>query len=156
MDWKVSIRLGDIESKDIFTRKADTAWSQLIEAEANREGKGSIIVFDRSLVDNSILKYAENVSYISGIGFITIVDSQKGDYSNLTIAYRLARDIAMNAKQVDLDKDLLAVLVNRIIKDINKVLSIKTLVQNNIKNNKTILKQLENLYSLWSLIKNTW
>jgi hypothetical protein len=61
----------------------------------------------------------------------------------------------MNAKQVDLDKDLLAVLVNRIIKDINKVLSIKTLVQNNIKNNKTILKQLENLYSLWSLIKNT-
>jgi len=119
------------------------------------KGKGSIIVFDRSLVDNSILKYAENVSYISGIGFITIVDSQKGDYSNLTIAYRLARDIAMNAKQVDLDKDLLAVLVNRIIKDINKVLSIKTLVQNNIENNKTILKQLENLYSLWSLIKNT-
>jgi hypothetical protein len=61
----------------------------------------------------------------------------------------------MNTKQVDLDKDLLAVLVNRIIKDINKVLSIKTLVQNNIENNKTILKQLENLYSLWSLIKNT-
>lgn len=138
-----SIRLGDVESKDIFTRKIDTAWSQLIEAEANRDGKVGIIVFDRSLVDNSILKYAENVGYISGIGFITIVDSQKGDYSNLTIAYMLARDIAMNAKQVDLDKDLLAVLVNRIIKDINEVLSIKALVHNNIENNKTILKQLE-------------
>lgn len=138
-----SIRLGDVESKDLFTRRTDTAWSQLIEAEANRDGKVSIIVFDRSLIDNSILKYAENVGYISGIGFITIVDSQKGDYSNLTIAYMLARDIAMNAIQVDLDKDLLTVLVNRIIKDINEVLSIKALILNNIENNKLILKQLE-------------
>ncbi len=138
-----SIRLGDVESKDIFTRKTDTAWSQLIEAEANRDGKISIIVFDRSLVDNSILKLSENVGYISGIGFIAIVDSQKGDYSNLSIAYMLARDIALNAKQTDLDKDLLAILVNRIIKDINEVLSIKSLVLSNIENNKAILKQLE-------------
>lgn len=138
-----STRLGDIESKDIFIRKADTAWSQLIEAKANRDGKVSIIAFDRSLVDNSILKYAENVGYISGIGFVAIVDSQKGDYSNLIIAYMLARDIAINAKQVDLDKDLLAILINRIIKDINEVLSIKALVYNNIENNKAILKQLE-------------
>lgn len=138
-----SVRLGDIESKEIFTRKTDTAWSQLIEAEANRDGKVSIIVFDRSLVDNSILRYAENVGYISGIGFIAIVDSQKGDYSNLTIAYMLARDIAINAKEVDFDKNLLTILVNRIIKDINEVLSIKSLVYLNIENNKTILKQLD-------------
>jgi len=138
-----SIRLGDIESKEIFTRKSDTAWSQLIEAEANRDGKVSIIVFDRSLVDNSILKLSENVGYISGIGFVAIIDSQKGDYSNLSIAYMLARDIAINAKQIDLDKDLLAILVNRIIKDIDEILSIKSLVNNNIENNKAILKQLE-------------
>lgn len=138
-----SIRLGDIESKDVFTRKTDTAWSQLIEAKANRDGKVSIIVFDRSLVDNSILKLSENVGYISEIGFTAIVDSQKGDYSNLSIAYMLARDIALNAKQVELDKDLLAILVNRIIKDVNEVLSIKSLVYNNIENNKAILKQLE-------------
>jgi hypothetical protein len=31
-----SVRLGDIESKEIFTRKTDTVWSQLIEAQANR------------------------------------------------------------------------------------------------------------------------
>ena len=138
-----SIRLGEIETKEIFTRKTDTAWSQLIEAEANREGKVSIIVFDRSLVDNSILKCAENVGYISRIGFIAVIDSQKDDYSNLSIAYMLARDIALNAKQIDLDKDLLAILVNRIIKDINEILSIKSLVYSNIENNKAILKQLE-------------
>ncbi len=138
-----SIRLGDIESKDIFTRKSDTAWSQLIEAQANRDSKVSLIVFDISLVENSILKNFENVGYIPGVGFVAIINSQKGDYSNLAIAYMLARDIALNAKIVELDKDILAMMVNRIIKDINEILTIKSLVQNNIDNNKVILKQLE-------------
>lgn len=138
-----SIRLGDIESKDIFTRKSDTAWSQLIEAQANREAKVSLIVFDISVVDNSILKNFDNVGYIPGIGFVAVIDSQKGNYSNLAIAYMLARDIALNAKQVEIDKDLLFILVNRLIRDINDILSIKSLVENNIENNKAILKQLE-------------
>ena len=34
-------------------------------------------------------------------------------------------------------------IVSRIIKDINEILVIKSLVQNNIENNKAILKQLE-------------
>jgi hypothetical protein len=138
-----SVRLGDIESKDIFTRKSDTAWSQLIEAQANRDSKVSLIVFDISLVENSILKNYENVGYIPGVGFVAIINSQKGDYSNLAIAYMLARDIALNAKEVELDKDILSIMVNRIIKDINEIMTIKTMVHNNIDNNKTILKQLE-------------
>ncbi|WP_260257709.1 hypothetical protein [Elizabethkingia meningoseptica] len=138
-----SIRLGDIETKDLFTRKTDTAWSQLLETQANRLAKVSLIVFDISLVDNSILREFENVGYIPGVGMVAIINSQKGDYSNLAIAYMLARDIALNAKQVELDKDLLAILVNRIIKDINEITTIKNLVQNNIDNNKAILKQLE-------------
>ena len=138
-----SIKLGEIETKDIFTKKFDTAWSQLIEAQANREAKVSLIVFDLSLVDSSILKVFDNVGYIHGIGFIAIINSQKGDYSNLAIAYMLARDLALNAKQFDFDKELLSIIVNRIIKDINEVLSIKSLVTNNIENNKAILKKLE-------------
>ncbi|WP_394675342.1 hypothetical protein [uncultured Chryseobacterium sp.] len=138
-----SIRLGDIESKEIFTRKTDTAWSQLIEAQANRDARVSLIVFDISLVENSILKNFENVGYIPGVGFVAIINSQKGDYSNLAIAYMLARDIALNAKKTDIDTDLLAILVNRIIKDINEVTSIRELVHSNINNNKAILKQLE-------------
>lgn len=138
-----SVRLGDIESKDIFNRKSDTAWSQLIEAQANRDSKVSIIIFDISLVENSILKNFENVGYIPAVGFVAIINSQKGDYSNLAIAYMLARDIALNAKEVDLDKDLLAMIVNRIIKDINEIHSIKSLVVSNIENNKAILRQLE-------------
>lgn len=138
-----SIRFGEIENKDVFTRKTDTAWSQLIETQANRDSKVSLIVFDISLVDNSILKNFDNVGYIPGVGFVAIINSQKGDYSNLAIAYMLARDIALNAKEIDLDKDVLVMIVNRVIKDINEVLSVKRLVQNNIENNKEILKQLE-------------
>ena len=55
----------------------------------------------------------------------------------------LARDIAMNAKTLDLDKDVLAILVTRIIKDISEVKAIKSLVEKNIDTNKEILKQLE-------------
>lgn len=138
-----SVRLGDIETKDLFTRKMDTAWSQLLEAQANRDAKVSLIVFDVSLVDNSVLREFENVGYIPGVGLVAVINSQKGDYSNLVIAYMLARDIALNAKQVDLDKDLLVILVNRLIKDINEITTIKSLVHNNIENNKAILKQLE-------------
>jgi hypothetical protein len=138
-----SVKLGPIESKDVFIRKTDTAWSQLIESNANRNSKVSIIVFDISLIDNSILKYCENVGYIPEIGFISIIDSQKGDYSNLVIAYMLARDIVINAKTIELDKNIMSALVNRIIKDINEITAIKSLVQKNIDNNKEILKQIE-------------
>ncbi|HMN26319.1 MAG TPA: hypothetical protein PKE38_17560, partial [Ignavibacteriaceae bacterium] len=135
--------MGDIDSKDLFIRKTDTAWSQLIEANANRNSKVSLIVFDISLVDNSILKFTDSVGYIPEIGFIAIIDSQKGDYNNLVIAYMLARDIALNAKNVELDKDVLAMLVTRIIKDLNEIKAIKSLVERNIDNNKEILKQIE-------------
>lgn len=138
-----SVKLGDIDSKDIFIRKTDTAWSQLIEASANRNSKVSLIVFDISLVDNSILKFTDSVGFIPEIGFIAIIDSQKGDYNNLFIAYMLARDIALNAKNIELDKDVLAMLVTRIIKDINEITAIKSLVERNIDNNRDILRQIE-------------
>lgn len=138
-----SLRLGDIESKDIFTRKTDTAWSQLIEAQANRNGRVSILVLDVSLVDSSVLNSVQNVRYIPNVGLISIIDSQKGDYGNLAIAYMLARDIAINAHPVNLDKDLLSIIINRIIKDISDIINIKSLIISNIETNKKILTQLE-------------
>lgn len=138
-----SLRMGDIEDKDIFTRNQDTAWSQILEAKANREGKVGIIVFDISLVDGSILKYTDSVGYIHGIGFIAVVDSQKGNYSNLVVAYNLARDILLNAKEIDFDDKTLTLLLKRIIKDIDTFFEIEKLVHGNIENNQEILKHLE-------------
>ena len=138
-----SIKIGEIGTKDVFTKKSDTAWSQLLEAQANREGKISIIVFDVSLADNSIINSVQGVKFIPAVGLIAIIDSQKGDYQNLAIAYMLARDIAINSRPLELDKDILAIIVNRIVKDVKDTISIKNLVMTNIDTNKKILAQLE-------------
>ena len=55
----------------------------------------------------------------------------------------LARDIAINAKDIEFDKETLSFILSRIIKDIQEVRDIKSLVEKNIDNNKLILKQLE-------------
>lgn len=138
-----SIRLGDIQTKDVFTKKADTAWSQLLEAQANRDSQAGIIVFDASLIDNSILAAVQDVKFLPGIGLIAIIDSQKGDYRNLAIAYMLARDIALNAKTLELDTDVLKIIVNRLIKDARDMVLVKHLVISNIDNMKQILAQIE-------------
>ena len=143
-----SLRLGDIETKDILTKKQDTAWSQILEAKANREGKVGIIVFDISLVDGSILKFTDSVGYIQGVGFVAIVDSQRGDYSNLVIAYNLARDIVLYAIEPDFDDKTLTIILKRIIKDIDTFFEIKKLVQGNIENNQEILRHLEKSFLL--------
>jgi hypothetical protein len=138
-----SLKLGDIKEKEIFTKSSDTAWSQLIEANANRGGKVAIIVFDVEKVDPKILNTVQNVKYIPEIGFITIVKSQSNDYSNLMIAYAIARDIALSSQKVDLDRDLMTAIINRIIKDLGDMIKIEDMVRNNITQNKEILKQLE-------------
>ena len=138
-----NVRLGEIENYNLFSRANDTAWSQLIEAQANREAKISLIIFDASLVDNSILRYTENVGYIPEIGLVSIIDSQKGDYSNLVIAYMLARDIAKKTKEQDVDQHVLSMLISRLIAGIEEILKIRSLVETNIQNNREILKQLE-------------
>ena len=143
-----SIKLGSISTKDIFSRKSDTVWGQLIEAQANRDAQTAIIVLDVSLVDNTVLSSIQNVRYIPSIGFVSIINSQSGDYSNLAIAYMLARDIALSPQSTELDRDLLAIIVNRLVKDIGEILQIRNLVMNNIENNKAILLQLDKILLL--------
>ena len=138
-----SIKLGEIADKDIFTKNADTAWSQLIEAAANRSAKIPVIVFDRSKIDPKILNQVRELKYIPEIGFISIVDSQAGDYRNLVIAYMLARDIVINFKKVDLDQELLFLIIERIIHDLKSILEIKDMIEENIEHNRNIMKHIQ-------------
>ena len=55
----------------------------------------------------------------------------------------LARDLIKNATRIELDKDFLALFVNRMIKDVGEVRQIEKLVRSNIQNNNKILEQLE-------------
>lgn len=64
-------------------------------------------------------------------------------FLKLVYTYMLARDIAINSHSVELDKDLLAIILNRIIHDLGEIVQIRNLVMSNIDNNKKILAQLE-------------
>lgn len=119
-----SYKWGDIEDKDIFIKKADTAWSQIIEAKANRAARVGIIVFDKSLVDKSITDHISTAGFIKGIGFVAIVDSQSGDYSNLGIVYEIARDLVLADRVYNAENDTLALLIKRLLRDIESVVSI--------------------------------
>ena len=138
-----STALGDIDTKDVLKKKQDTAWDQLLEASVNRDAQAAIIVFDRELASTTILNFTDSVGFIPGVGFVVIVESQKNDYSNLFVAYSLARDIAMNSKNVDYKDEMLSLLVRRILSDIKQLFDIKGLVEENIANNKSILKKME-------------
>lgn len=137
-----SYKLGDIQTKDIFTKKADTAWSQILEAKVNRDGQVGIIVFDRALVDASITKAVESVGFIRGVGFIVIVNSQNGDYTNLAVAYELARDIVVNARDYDASSEILTLLVKRVLRDLDSLLSIKDCCKKIGDSNRQIMETL--------------
>ena len=119
-----SYKWGDIRDKDVFIKKADTAWSQILEAKANRQSRVGVIVFDRSLVDKSITDQVENAGFIKGVGFVAIVDSQRGDYSNLAIVYDLARDLVLAETTYNAENDTLALLVKRLLKDLDSMLAV--------------------------------
>ena len=138
-----SIKLGGVDSPDIAANKYDTAWGQLLEASVNRDANVSIIVFDKTLADVSILRSVEGVSYITNIGFVCIIDYEASNYNNLAIAYNLARGLALRRDGKDLDVDFVNMLIQRLLKDIRDVQSIETLVKANIKNNQQILKSIE-------------
>jgi hypothetical protein len=95
-----------------------TAWSQLLETKANRESPFSIIVFDEQLVSDKVKTMVQDVAYLPGIpGFIVIIDSQSGDFSNLLVTYKIARDMAIHHSRGDLDVDagVLELIVKRIL-----------------------------------------
>lgn len=137
------VRLGDIRHKEVFAKSSDTAWSQLLEAQTNREAQVGIIVLDLALADSSVLAEVQDLKFIPQVGFVVIVDSSRGDYRNLAVAYALARDIALRWKAEDIDLDILTLIINRTLKDLTDAISIRSLVLANIDNAKAILGRLE-------------
>jgi len=138
-----SIKMGDIRDKNIFIRRADTAWGQLIEAQANRGSSAAIIVFDKALVDGSITRDIGSLGFVRGVGFIAVVDSQAGDYSNLFVAYNLAREIIKAKKDIDYEEEVLSFIVTRIVRDIENLLNVKKYVQAITDNSMKILEDLK-------------
>lgn len=138
-----NIRLGSVENADVESKLVDTVWSQLLESQVNREAAASIVVMDRTLLDASVSEAVDNVGYIKGVGFVAIIDSQANNYTNLAIAYMLARDIALRSRTWDVDGDVLSIVIQRVLKDIGEIQQIRSLIEANIENSKLALKRIE-------------
>lgn len=138
-----SIRLGSFDKIDISKRKSDTIFGQFLEADVNRNAKAAIVVLDISVVDSLVLKEVGSVRYYEPLGFVAIVDSQRGDFTNLTIAYLLARDMILRTKTKSFDAEILNAIVTKILADTRRNLDVKKAILANIQSNKSILEMLE-------------
>ena len=115
----------------------------MIEAKANRDADESIIVFDKSSINPALLKSVGDIAYIPNVGFVVVIDSLRGDYGNLGVAFLVARNLALANPAIDCDNDLLLTIVERILSDIKRMTDLKKLVQQNISNSQSILVSLE-------------
>lgn len=138
-----SYKLGDVTTPDIAANRSDTAWSQLLEASVNREANASIIVFDKALVEATILQAVDGVAYINDIGFVCVIDYQAGNFQNIAIAYMLARSLSCRSEGKNVDAEFVNFFVQRLLKDIKDIQGVAAMVKSNITNNQKILKTIE-------------
>ena len=134
---------GEFEKRDWYAGNPDTAISQLIESKANRDADQAIIVFDRSSISSALIKSVQNVRFISGVGFIAVIDSRSNNFDNLGSAYLVARDLAVANQKVDVDSDLLLLIIEKLLADLEQIAGIQGLVERSIATSRDILSRLK-------------
>lgn len=138
-----SIRLGDPALDGMTTGKSDTAWSQLIEARANRDADVAIMVFSAESIDRTISQFTDSVRFVEGIGFIVVVDVMRSDFRALSIGYELARNRALARRRSDIDPTVLEALSRRLCDDLASSMQIKGLLEAAITNCNSAIAQVE-------------
>ena len=147
---KFNVDTGKPMDKGFAASDKKTVWSQLLETKANRDSPFSIIVLDKQLPSSSISKNVSDVAYLPGVpGFVVIIDSQSGDYTNLLLTYKIARDMAVHHTRDNLDVNpgIIEMIVKRILHYVGDVRDIsdkiKSHVETTIKMNTDVQKLLE-------------
>ena len=109
----------------------------MIESMANREAKMAIIVFDQSRSSEGLKNSVNGISWISGVGFVVIIDDVRMDYSNLFIAIDLARSMLISTLKI-VDQDIFESLLGRLTNDLSSILETEKLLKENHNNLKKI------------------
>lgn len=135
-------RLGLIESKDIFS-KGDTAVSQLLEASLNRRAQHSIIVFDESAVDAKLKEQVGAAKYIPHVGFVCIIDLERGDFESLFICYELARNLILGAVPNAAEYGVLSLIIGRFLHDLNIYSELKSLLLRSLADHREMIELID-------------
>jgi hypothetical protein len=89
-----NISEGPLTERDYDKPAPDTAWSQIVEAVANRNADVGFIVFDRANMNPKIRSKMPDIGYLEGAGLVCVVDWNRGQLANLYAAYAIARALA--------------------------------------------------------------
>jgi hypothetical protein len=110
------VKLGLLDSRDPAA-KTDTAIGQLLEMRANRDTDANVIVFDEDSVDTTVsAACVGGVKFIQEVGFIVIVSTRRGDFSNLAVAYTISRTMAQaNLNTKSIDGHVMTMIVERLL-----------------------------------------
>lgn len=147
---KLNVETGDAKDKGFKASTQMTAWSQLLETKANRNSPFSIMVFDASLLSPDIKNNVSDVEYLPGIpGFVVIIDSQAGDYTNLLLTYKIARDMSIyHARgELDVDAQVLDLIVKRFLHYIRDAKDISDEVRKHAESTVKMNKKVQHLLS---------
>ena len=145
---KMNVETGDSKDKGFNASTQKTAWSQLLETKANRGSPFSIMVFDANLLSADMKKNVQDVAYLPGIpGFVVIVDSQAGNYSNLKLVYKIARDMAIyhNRGELDVEAQVIELIVKRILHYLGDAKKISDKIQKHTKATVKMNTEIQNL-----------
>jgi len=135
--FDASISVGDFGGSDSTARTRDTAVSQLLEAGANRNAVQSIIVFDKNRSSEALNNQVNGIQWIPSVGFIAVVDYDRGDFSHLHVTIELARAMAVSPVKL-VDSSILKALLQRLVADIATIKESHKLLQANHENLKKI------------------
>ena len=145
---KMNVETGDSKDKGFKASTQKTAWSQLLETKANRDSPFSIMVFDANLLSADMRNSVEDVAYIPGIpGFVVVINSQTGDYSNLKLVYKIARDMAIYHKrgELDVETQVIELIVKRLLHYLGDAKKISDKIQKHTKATVKMNSEIQNL-----------
>ncbi len=134
--------IGDIAETDL-KKNTNNIWGQLLESKVNREAKEAIIVFDKTLASELYNKLGPT-TYIPNVGYVTFIDMNAGNYIPLFSVYNIIRSAITELANIKIKKEpLYRKIILRVLKQAKNLLKIQDSINNNIKNNQKILKQIE-------------
>ena len=120
------VKLGLLDNRDPAAQ-TDTAIGQLLEMRANRGTDANVIVFDEDNVDATVAAACTGgVKFIQAVGFIVIISTRRGDFSNLAVVYSISREMALaNIYAQPADGQIMTMIVERLLYLLNDYKSVE-------------------------------
>ncbi len=141
-----SIPLGDIALNDL-KKNTNNIWGQLLEAKVNRKAHEAIIVFD-STISSDLYDKLGPTTWIPNVGYIVFVDMEGGNFIPLFSVYSILRSALLELKELKIKKEAMyRKIIEFVINRARNLINIQKLVEQNIKNNQKILKNIEKTLS---------